>query len=218
MGDGLLLHRGIHDHALQGLRLDGLHRHRGVDRGLEQLLQTFFAQVASKAADLCGVTGLSMLVVVHAAEELPQYVLAPPLAQLFVAQVEAVLEVEQAGHQANGRLRPPGIASACADQRHGGAQQVLVFDTASGTIFVLELRRQRSFDLGPGNARGKHRQRAAQVDHGVDAAAKEVRRVHRQIPQKSNSIGIELRGFDHRGMPCKASVHAGPGSFAGPTA
>jgi hypothetical protein len=56
-----------------------------------------------------------------------------------------------------------------------------------------------------------------QVDHRVDAAAEKVRRVHAPIPQKSNSIGIELRRIRHGVRPHKASIHAGCQGFAGPT-
>jgi hypothetical protein len=55
--DGLLLDRGVDDHALERLGFDGLHRHRRIDGGLEQLLQPFFADVSAKAADLSGVAG-----------------------------------------------------------------------------------------------------------------------------------------------------------------
>jgi len=101
VGNGFLLNGGVDNHALQVLRFDGLHGDGRVDGGLEQQLQTFLVQVAAKATNLRGVAGQPMLKITHAAEELPQGVLAPAHHQLFIAAVEAVLEVRQAGHQAN---------------------------------------------------------------------------------------------------------------------
>ena len=73
-----------------------------LDGGLEQQLQAFLAQVAAKASDLRGIAWQAVLVVGHAAEELPDDVLAPAHHKFFVAEVETVFEVEQAGHQAYG--------------------------------------------------------------------------------------------------------------------
>ena len=50
------------------------------------------------------------LVVVHAAEKLPLHVLRSSLDEFFVAEVDAVLQVQQVDHQADGRpagLMPP---------------------------------------------------------------------------------------------------------------
>ena len=110
--------------------------------------------------------------------------MAPALDELFVAEVEAVLEVQQARHQPNRQPRPPGIAAASAGQRKVWAEQANVGVRLARSILMGKHRPQRSLDLIPGQARGQHRQRIAQVDHRVDTAAKEVRCLHHQIPQK----------------------------------
>ena len=114
--DGFFLHRGVDDHALELSGLDGSDLDGRLDAGLEQLLQTFFTEVAPKSSDLRGVARQPMFVVGHAAEELPQHVLAPTRAQLFVAEIEAVLEVQRAGHQANRQLGPPRVAATGTHQ------------------------------------------------------------------------------------------------------
>lgn len=89
MCDGLLLCGGVHRHSLQRLGLDGGHCHGSVEGGFEQLLQPLFADVAPESPDLCGATGQAVLVVLTAAEELPQRVLSPALAHLLVAEAPA---------------------------------------------------------------------------------------------------------------------------------
>ena len=81
----------------------GLDLDRAFDGGLEQLLQAVLAQQAPEATDLGGVARQAGLVVVHAAEKLPLHVLGPTLDQLFVAEVEAVFQLQQADHQADGQ-------------------------------------------------------------------------------------------------------------------
>ena len=98
MRDGLLLHRGVHYHPLQILGLERIDRNSRLDRGLEQQFQAFFTQITAKASDLCRVARQPVFVVGHAAEELPHDVLAPAHHEFLVAEVEAVLEVQQAGH------------------------------------------------------------------------------------------------------------------------
>jgi hypothetical protein len=88
VGNGLLLHRGVHDHAFQLRRLDGLDLHGRLDGELQQLLQTFFADGRAEAPDLLGVAWQARLVILHAAEELPDHVLTPASHQFFVAEIE----------------------------------------------------------------------------------------------------------------------------------
>ena len=71
--------------ALQVFGPDRLDSHGRVDGGLEQVLQSFFAQVAPKPTDLRGVAWQSVLVVVQPTEKLPQHVLAPAHHEFFVA-------------------------------------------------------------------------------------------------------------------------------------
>jgi hypothetical protein len=84
-----------------------------------------------------------MLVVLHAAEELPDDVLAPALADLFVAEVEAVLEVQQAGHQPDRCLGPTGVAASGPQHSARRAEQIVAFDDRASAILMLELGRQR---------------------------------------------------------------------------
>jgi hypothetical protein len=115
VGNGFGLHGRVHDDALELGGLDGFDLYGAFDGGLEQFLQTVFAQQATKSADLCGVAlRQALLVVLHAAEELPLHVLGPALDQLLVAQVHAVLEVHQADHQAHWEAWAPGRADAGA--------------------------------------------------------------------------------------------------------
>ena len=81
---------------------DGFFLHCRLDGGFEQQFQPFFSQVTAKASDLGGFAGQAVLVVGHAASVLPHDALAPAHHKLFVAEVKAVLEVEQTGHQADG--------------------------------------------------------------------------------------------------------------------
>ena len=102
VGNSFFLHRRIHYHALQIFGFDSLHGDGRVDGRLEQQFEPFLCEVAAKAPDLRGIAGQAVLVVVQAAEELPDDVLAPAHDKFFVAEVETVFEVQQAGHQAYG--------------------------------------------------------------------------------------------------------------------
>ena len=107
-----------------------------------QLLQAVLAEVAPEAPDLGGVARQAVLVVRLAAEELPQRALAPALADVFVAEVEAVLEVHQAGQQPDWCLRTPRVAATRAHQRRRRSQHVMAVDDVPGSVLALELRRQ----------------------------------------------------------------------------
>jgi hypothetical protein len=194
--DGLLLHRGVHDHALQLGRLDRADANRRLDRGLEHLLQARFAHGRSKATDLRGVARRAVLVVVHPTEELPQHVLAPARNEFFVAEVEAVLEVQQARHQSDGQTRPTGVAAARPSHRQARAEQIDASQAHARAIPALEHRRQRGLDPIPRQPRRQHRQRIVQVDHRVDARAEKIAGLHPRIPQKSGSAETESEGTE----------------------
>jgi hypothetical protein len=215
--DGLLLHRGVDDHPLQVFGLDGLDGHRRVDGGLEQMLQALFTEVAPKPSDLRGVARLAVFVVGHAAEELPQHVLAPAHDELFVAEVEAVLQVQQAGHQTDWELGATGVADARAYQHQRRAEHVVAFEHLAGALLALELGRHRRFDLIPRQPGRQHRQGIIEVDHRVDACAKEVGRLHPRIPQKSTPRITLPEGFGVPRLHKNTSFHAGWRGFAGPT-
>ena len=215
--DGLLLHRRVDYHPLQVLGLDRIDGHCRVDGGLEQQLQPLFAQVTAKASDLCRVTWQPVFVVGHAAEELPHDVLAPAHHEFFVAEVETVLEVQQAGHQANRQLGSSGVAATHAHQDLRGAEHVTALENLTGAILPLKLHCHRRFDLLPGQACGQHRQGIVQIDHGVDAATEKVQRLHPRIPQKVSLPTTLLGRFSAQGLHQKPRIDAGWRGFAGPT-
>jgi hypothetical protein len=215
--DGFLLHRGVDNHSLQLGGLDGLDGHSGVDGGLQEFLQAVFAQRAAEAPDLGRVAGQPVLVVVQTAEGLPQDVLAPAGTELLVAEVEAILEVDQAGHQPNGQPGAPANADAPANDHRRRAEEVSPIQTLTRATLTLELGCHRRLDQIPWQALGEHRQRIVQLDHGVDAAAKEVRRLHARFPQESTPrITLPERNCAPR-LPRCASIHAGSRAFAGST-
>ena len=171
--------------ALQIGRQHRLDLHGALDGGLEQLLDAVLAQQAPKAPDLGRVARQAWLVVVAAAEELPLHVLGPAFDEFLVAQVKAVLEVQQADHQADGQARTAGRTDAAAELGVVGAQQIVTAKPLARQHLARQLRRHRRFDRGPGQPRGEHRQRVPQVDHLVQPGAEKIVRAHRQIPQKS---------------------------------
>jgi hypothetical protein len=125
VSDGLALHRGVDDDALELGLLDGTHGHGGFDGGLQQLLHAGLAQHAAKATDLGRVAGQARLEVNQAAEELEAHVLGPALNQGLVALVVGVLQVQQRHHQADARhsrdrfLSPNWVQRAPAKQQRG---------------------------------------------------------------------------------------------------
>lgn len=179
--DGLLLHRGVHDHALEFALADRLHRHGRLDRGLQQLLHAGLAQHAAEAADLRGVTGQLGRVVLHAAEKLPHHVLAPALDELLIAHVERMLQVQQRDHQPD-RQPPP---AAWADARPGELQR------RAEQVLVREQRRQRCLNLLPRHSCGQHSQRVSQVDHLVQACAEEIVGGHRSLKTPGNCQSLD---------------------------
>ena len=185
MGDGLGLHGGVDDDALQVGGLDGLDVDGAVDGGLEQLLDTLFAKQAPEAADLRSVARQARLVVVHAAEELILHVVSPTLDEFFVAEVEAALKVQQADHQPHGQTRAARRADTAAEFAVESAGKVNARHTRGRLRLMGQLGRNRRFDRSPRQPLGQHRQRVPQINHLVQARAKEVRCAHPQIPQKS---------------------------------
>ena len=77
----------------------------------------------------------------------------------------------------------------------------------------LELRRHRRFDLIPRQARCQHRQGVVPVDHGVNATAEKVTRLHLQIPRKSILNKMFPEGFGAHNLHKKTSVHGGLAEF-----
>ncbi len=144
--DRFLLHRRIDDHALQLGGLDGLDLNCRLDAGLEQFLHARLPDGFAKAPDLGGVAGQPGLVVLLAAEELPDHVLAPALHQFLVAQIKAVLQVQQAGHQANGQTGPSGVAQACAEFHDMLTQQILGKLSPCQSLLVGKFGCQSLFD------------------------------------------------------------------------
>ena len=193
MSDGLLLHRGVHDHTLKIFGLHGLNVDSRLDGGLEQLLQPLFAQVAPEATDLRGVAGQTMLVVIHAAEKLPQHVLAPTGADLLIAEVEAVLEVEQADQQPNGQPGPTRATHARTHELLSGAPQVMALNALPCAVLAFELRRQGSLDLLPRQTLSQHGQRIPQINHRIDSAAKKVQRLHSKSLRNQPQLEMNLR-------------------------
>ena len=137
-------------------------------------------------------------------EELPDHVLGPALNQIFVAEVEAVLQVQQAGHQADGQARPSSRADSATELDVIGAQQIGPALALGRPGLTGQLRRHRSVDGAPPQPRGLHRQRVLQVDHRVQSGAKEVVCGYRQqssTPQELLYIGLDHWGSDHREYP-----------------
>lgn len=64
-------------------------------------------------------------------------VLAPAHLLFFITEVEAVLEVEQTGHQADGKRGASSITTAATRQRLAGAKQVLALEHLAGSVLNL---------------------------------------------------------------------------------
>jgi hypothetical protein len=80
----------------------------------------------AKAPDLGGITWQARLVERHAAEVLPHDVLGPALHQFLVAELEGVLQVQQAGHPAQGKaVTASGGNARTSDRRTGLASRLV---------------------------------------------------------------------------------------------
>lgn len=76
---------------------------------------------------------------------------------------------------------------------------------------------QRRLDSRPGQPRGQHRQRVAQVDHVVQAGAEKSGVDMRQIPQESGPWRIKFNRSSEQESHRKLSIHVGCRRIAGPT-
>jgi hypothetical protein len=159
----------VDDHALEFGGLDRLDLHRRLDGGLDQQLKPLLADCTAKATDLRGIARQPGLEVVEPAEELPVQVLAPALDQFLVAEVEGILQVDQAGHEPNRQPRPPRVAHAATELHLVFAKHVTGHTLLRRTVLSLELGGQRRLDQGPRQPRGQHSQRVPQIDHLVQA-------------------------------------------------
>ena len=104
MSDGLGLHGGVDADPLQ---TGGPHRaalQPGLDRLSQQLLQSFWSEPLAPARQRAGITRQLMLEVRAATEPLVIRILDPALHHRLIGQVEGMLEIGQAHHQAR-RLR-----------------------------------------------------------------------------------------------------------------
>lgn len=129
MRDGILLHCRAHDHALELLRLDGLAMHGSLDRGLEQQLQPPLPRWRDESARSARHRSAAKA---HAAEVLPIDALRPALHQFLVAEVEAVLQVQQSSHQANRQARAAGATDASSELDRLGTEQDSAISALAG--------------------------------------------------------------------------------------
>jgi len=152
----LLLHRGVHDDALQFALLDGADIDCRVDGGAEQLFQAGFSQHATwtwglaKVSDLRGITRGPGIDAFEAGKVLPVDVLGKALHQFFIAEIETVLVQGQGDHEPRVQPRATGVAGcAAADSDNGAGQVKGLFACAQGPYFVGELRRHSGLHLLP---------------------------------------------------------------------
>ncbi len=176
-----------HDDTFEFDRLDRLDLDRALDGRLEQLFEPVLANGAPEPHHLARVAGRTRFVVLAAAEELPNDVLAPAGHEFLVAEIEAVLEVQQAGHQPDRQPRASGVAHTAASFDLSLAEQVVHAFTLCRPIPPRELRRQGGFDAIPRQPRCQHRERVVRVDHAVEAGAEKVWRAHGANPPGNNS-------------------------------
>ena len=132
----------------------------------------------TEPAQLRRITRRPMLVILPAAEILPQHVLAPALGQCLIAQVEGMLQIQERHHQTNRKPWTPGRADACSCHLQRRPEQIVARYRTPLAILVCECRRQRLLQAFPGHAPGQHRQGVREVDHLVDAGPEEVVRGH----------------------------------------
>ncbi|RFC32625.1 MAG: hypothetical protein DID91_2727703400 [Candidatus Nitrotoga sp. MKT] len=98
MGKGLFLNGGVNNDAFEFGGLDGLDLYRSFDGELQQPFHAIFTDGSAEAPNLGCVARQPGFIVLQTAEELPHDVLAPTRNQLFIAEVVAVLQIQQAGH------------------------------------------------------------------------------------------------------------------------
>ncbi|AZK88423.1 hypothetical protein BO993_17235 [Xanthomonas oryzae pv. oryzae] len=76
-----------------------------------------------------------------------------------------MLQVQQAGHQANGKAWAAGSGNTGTGHLHRVAEQIVLRHRATCAHLASEMRRQHRLDLRPGQPTGQHRQRVARIDH-----------------------------------------------------
>jgi hypothetical protein len=110
-----------------------------------------------------------------------------------------MLEVQQAGHQAQGKTRAARCGDTGARDLKRRAEEILVFQNATGAHPAYEVRGQCSFDLRPGKLARQHRQVMAQVDHlgaeEISCVGASVLSGIAQISQKSATCSTNPEGF-----------------------
>lgn len=146
-----------------------------------------FADGATKANDPSRVAGQSGLAVLLGTEELPHQVLAPPFHQFFVTEIEAVLEVEQAGHEANRQARSPRVAHAAAELLTALAEQIASNHLPWRSILPLAFGRQRGFDPGPTEVAPTTPQAGRECRSSRPGGNEKIRCAQARIPQKNSS-------------------------------
>ncbi len=102
-----------------------------------------------------------------------------------------MLEVEQAGKQANGQLGPTRAAHARTHELLRGAPPVMALNALPQPVLALELRRQRLLDLPPRQTLGQH----GHADQSSNRFGSEKSpAIAFKIPQESGYIGNEFEG------------------------
>ncbi len=140
----------------------------------QQFFNAFFTDELAELDQQGGVARSAVLKVGQAGEVLPSRRLAPALADVFVALVEGVFEVQQRGQQTQRQAGPTGVGDASTSGDDCRAKPTRVFDLFARAHLPGKAVSQRSFDLLPGHATGQHRQGMTQVNHVVQTAAKEI--------------------------------------------
>ena len=102
----LLLHGGVHVHALELTHLHQLQAQARLDGFLQELLGAGLADAPPPAGHARGVDRQPMLEELHARQVLPVGVLQPAGQHLLIAQIEGVLQVVQRHHQTRRHTRP----------------------------------------------------------------------------------------------------------------
>jgi len=194
-GDGLLLHGGVDDDPLEFRRTHRLRLHGGVDGGLQEFFDAGFADGGPEASDLSGIAGQPRLVVLLAAEILPDNSLGPAGHHVLVAEVKGVLEVEERGHEPDRQARTPRRTHPGSGDFQGWVEQVAAGHPLAWPILAGEGRRQGRFDSLPRHPSRQHRQRMPQVDHLVQSGAEKVAGRHGFVSRFPSGFGTRYFNF-----------------------
>jgi hypothetical protein len=114
VGNGFLLHSGIHDDLAElslGNQLQGDRHFNGAD---QQFFNALFTQQFAELDQQAGISRPAVFEVVIVREVLPSRCFAPALHNVFVALVEGVLEVQQRDHQAGRQTGTTCDGNTCA--------------------------------------------------------------------------------------------------------